>query len=149
MALLNDNNLKVRVAGVIKEGNKVLTMRYNYGGVDVFALPGGNLEFGEELKEALKREFFEEVQIDIKVGEELLTAEVIRENEQTLHQVFECSITKGVPILNPEETSSLEVCWLDIDQIEKYNLYPNINIYLGERNLANKYVGVIEQKWFE
>ncbi|AWV99738.1 NUDIX domain-containing protein [Arcticibacterium luteifluviistationis] len=140
--------MKVRVAGVIKEGNRVLTLRYNYGGVDVFALPGGNLEFGEELKEALKREYFEEIQIDIKVGEELLTAEVIREGEQTLHQIFECSINKGVPILNPAETTSLEVCWLEIDRIKEYNLYPNINIYLGEIDLANKYVGVIEQKWF-
>lgn len=141
--------MKVRVAGVIKEGNKVLTMRYNYGGVDVFALPGGNLEFGEELKEALKREFFEEVQVKIEVEEELLTAEVVKGNEQTLHQIYECSITHGEPVLNPEETTALEVCWLDIGLIKEYNLYPNINIYLEERNLADKYVGVIEQKWFE
>lgn len=139
--------MKVRVGGIVIEKSKVLTMRYEYGGDNVYVLPGGNLEFGEEMKDALQRELYEELQIQTEVGEEFLTAEVVLKNERTLHQLFTCKITQGELILNPKETKALEVCWLALSEIGDYNLYPNVAAYLGKGFLEDKYVGVIEQKW--
>jgi ADP-ribose pyrophosphatase YjhB (NUDIX family) len=139
--------VKIRVAGVTIEKGKILTMRYNYGGQNVYVLPGGNLEFGEEMKDALQRELLEELQIETEVGDEVLIAEVVLNEEKTLHQLFTCKIKKGDPQLNTIETKALEVCWLDMGKIGNYNLYPNVSQYLLKDFLEDKYVGVIEQKW--
>ncbi|MFT7250156.1 MAG: 8-oxo-dGTP diphosphatase [Arcticibacterium sp.] len=141
--------MKVRVAGVIMEGNKVLTLRYRYGGVDVFAIPGGNLDFGETMKEALVREYKEELSIFTEVKEEAFSCETLRETEKTLHQLYWLKIKEGEPIINSSETTALEVCWLEIDKLETYNLYPNVGTYIKESSsLKDKYLGDVQQQWF-
>ncbi|WP_082008362.1 (deoxy)nucleoside triphosphate pyrophosphohydrolase [Microbacterium mangrovi] len=63
------------VAAVITRGDEVLACRRNadksFGGRWEF--PGGKLEPGESLSEALVREIREELDVQIEVGEELTT----------------------------------------------------------------------------
>jgi len=146
--------IKIRPTILIIVNQKILTMQYNYGGQDVYNLPGGNLELGEYLSNALAREMVEELGIEVSVGELILVGEIHADGEQkkqTLHLLFEGKIIEGQPILNPKETSALAIKWLEIDAIEKVNLYPNISNQIKAfltGNLSNKYIGKIDQAWF-
>ncbi len=145
--------MKIRPAILIVENKRILTMQYNYGGQEVFNLPGGNLEFGEHLAEALAREMQEEMGIEVSVGELLMVGEVFFEEQkkQTFHFIFEGNIIEGIPILNPKETSAIAIKWLTINELSSVNLYPNISEKLLQYfrgSLPDKYIGKIEQKWF-
>lgn len=128
-------------------------MHYQYGGQDVYNLPGGNLEFGESLTLALARELEEELGITIEIGELMMVGEVHFSDpqKQTIHFIFEGKIVEGNPTLNPEHTSALAIRWLSIKELSNVNLYPNISKSLKEYlsgNLNDKYIGKLDQTWF-
>ncbi len=145
--------MKIRPAILIIENEKILTMQYNYGGQDVYNLPGGNLEFGEHLADALAREMVEEMGIKVSVGELIMVGEVhnAEQKKQTFHFIFAGKIIEGTPVLNPKETSALAIKWLNISKLSTVNLYPNISdklLQYSAGNLENKYIGKIVQQWF-
>lgn len=145
--------MKVRPSVAIVEGNNVLLMRYRYGDADVFNLPGGNTDPGETLVQTLQRELQEELGIEIAVQQLLLTGEVILPQQKTdvLHCVFLAKIASGIPVLNPAETSSLEVLWKNIDELADLEMYPNVGTMLQKQFKAIQdtscYVGQIPQRW--
>lgn len=59
--------------GLLEESGHVLLCRNRKHGY--YFLPGGHIEFGESAKEALAREFIEECDVLVRVGELLLTHE--------------------------------------------------------------------------
>ncbi len=144
--------MKTRPCAVIIIDNKLLTLKYIYNETTIFAIPGGNLEFGEKLEVALKRELQEEIGLEIEVQNLLFIAEVHQQNKDTLHCVFNSKIVSGIPQLNPKETTALEICWLPIENIEDYNLYPNIKTEIKEHFVEARdhqvFLGEISQPWF-
>jgi ADP-ribose pyrophosphatase YjhB (NUDIX family) len=143
--------MKVRPSVVIVENNHLLLMRYRYGNTDVFNLPGGNVDKGETLASTVVRELQEELGIDIALEQMILTGDVIMPvgKEDVLHCVFKAKILKGIPILNPVETSALEAVWKSIDELDKLDMYPNVGKDL-QRVLSQgfEYVGKIGQVWW-
>lgn len=68
--------------------------KYNY-----YKLPGGGVERGESLKDALKREIFEEVGCRVKLGEEV--GKIIEYRDKiTVEQVSYCWITRVIGKIN-------------------------------------------------
>jgi ADP-ribose pyrophosphatase YjhB (NUDIX family) len=126
-------------------------MRYEYSGQCIYNLPGGNLEFGEEMKEALSRELDEELGVEVVLSEApVLIAEVINERGETLHVMYEATLVKGIPQLNPSETTALELVWLPIDSLAEVNMYPAVGKHIQlwkEGQLESPHVGQIEQIW--
>jgi len=74
------NRLRVRVCGVLKQNGKVLLIKHlGLGDLGYWwAPPGGGVEFGEHIEDALKREFLEEVALVIEVGQFLELRETIK-----------------------------------------------------------------------
>ncbi|WP_304231951.1 NUDIX domain-containing protein [Jiulongibacter sediminis] len=143
--------MKVRVAAILIQDHKLLTMRYHYGGQDLYNLPGGNLEFGEEMRGALARELDEELQIKTSIAEDsALIAEVHNEKGDTLHVLYEAQIVSGTPVLNPKETTALEAVWLPLEKLEEVNMYPAVSKQIKNWKaglLKERHIGEIEQVW--
>lgn len=147
--------MKVRPSVIILDEDKILLMKYNYGGNEVYALPGGNPDDVETLEETLVRELEEELNLHIEVTALVLAGEVIfRENgKSTLHCVFLGRILSGKPHLNPEHTSALSVEWIPLSETAELNMYPNIGKHildLADQNpiIKSQYIGRIQQNWF-
>lgn len=141
--------MKIRPSVAINRDGKILLMKYIYGGVEVYNLPGGNAEELESIAETVKRELVEEMNLEIEVSDMILVGETHQElkNNSVLHIVFNASIKNGEPKLNPEHTSALEVVWMDIDKLSTLNMYPNVGNVLYKPRI-HPYIGTINQNWF-
>lgn len=142
--------MKVRPSVAIVENDQILLMRYRYGNTDVYNLAGGNVDKGETLASTVVRELQEELGIDIELGEMLLTGDVIMPEgkEDVLHCVFKAKILNGMPVLNPQETSALEVLWKPVEELNQLDMYPNVGIELQKAlNQGFEYIGKIRQEW--
>lgn len=144
--------MKTRPSALIIKDNKILTLKYVYNDQPLYALPGGNVEDNESIKDTLIRELQEELGIDIEVNELFAVAETYNPTKKTniLHLTFTAKIASGVPTPNKEQTTTLGIEWLNIDTLTEKNLYPNIStqIKLSCDNChTNKYLGTLDQKW--
>jgi 8-oxo-dGTP diphosphatase len=144
--------MKVRVAAIICEQDKILLLRYNYSGTEVYTLPGGNLEFGEKIRECLERELDEELLIKTEIGQEpVMSGDVHLKGVDTLHILYEVKILEGKPEVNKNETTADGFKWLDIDALSELNLYPSVSGAIKDwksNQLKEAYLGEINQKWF-
>lgn len=60
--------MRIRVTGICVEDDQILLLHQNSDGPRTWQLPGGKVEDGETLAEALVREMREETGLDIEVG---------------------------------------------------------------------------------
>ena len=66
----------IRVYGiVINEHKQVLVSDEYIRGDYITKFPGGGLEFGEGTRDCLKREFMEEMTLDVRIGDHLYTTD--------------------------------------------------------------------------
>lgn len=107
------------------EGHLLLTLRGKKAKNErgKWEIPGGAVEFGETIENALKREIKEELDIEIEVLEMLQLCDHIipYENEHWVSPTYICKITKGEPkILEPEKCD--EIGWFSLEDAEKMPL---------------------------
>ena len=58
------------VAGVVLRGNRIVLIRRKYGAYrGKWCIPCGNVEVGEDIRSAVKREIREETGLDVEVGD--------------------------------------------------------------------------------
>lgn len=71
--------LRVRVCGILIEKEKLLLVHHRSLGEknSLWAPPGGGMEYGESAENALKREFLEEVNLEIEVRQFLFVHEYL------------------------------------------------------------------------
>lgn len=128
-------------------------MHYQYGGQDVYALPGGNPDRGEILTETVVREIQEELGVSVDIGEMILAGEMLlsQRNDDVLHVVFAASNLQGEPVLNPAETTALDLVWKPLPDLTGLHLYPNIGASIQawfQTAQRPGYIGRIEQQYF-
>ncbi len=124
------------VLGIVKKDNKILVSEgYDKVKDEVFyRCLGGGIEFLEDSKEALKREFKEELDIDINVGKFLgITENIFTFNGKNAHELvlfYEIDINdkdyKEKYHIIDEDSGSYAI-WVDIDKFKNKELkiYPN------------------------
>ncbi len=72
----------ISVAAIALKDNKILLVRRGAPpGEGLWSIPGGVVEVGEKLKDAVRREFKEETNLDCEVGELFNICEVIIRDE--------------------------------------------------------------------
>ena len=123
------------VLGIVKKENKILVSEgYDEVKNKVFYRSiGGGIEFLEDSKEALKREFKEELNIDISVGDFLGIAEnIFTYNGKNAHELI---LFYNVNIKNEDykekyhiidDNCETDAMWIDINKFKnkELKLYP-------------------------
>ncbi len=110
--------VRVRVCGIAVREDQVLVIRHKalFHEGPFWSPPGGSLEFGESIPEALIREFQEETQLGVEAGELLYVNEFIRSPLHTLELFFRVTVTSGDLLLghDPEFREQImeEAAWL-------------------------------------
>ena len=105
---------------VNKEGSVFLARRgpkaKNEQGLWEF--PGGSVEFGETLAQALKREMFEEYGIQVSVGGLVDVVDHIlpQEHQHWVSPSFICQILSGEPYIREPEKCT-EIGWFGMNQV--------------------------------
>lgn len=91
------NKLRVRSCGILFEKNKVLLVELMSPITNewIWMPPGGGVEFGESLEEALVREFSEETGLSISVKELIHVNEVIEPPIHAIEFYFRVKKTGG------------------------------------------------------
>ncbi|ACP34244.1 NUDIX hydrolase [Sulfolobus islandicus L.S.2.15] len=86
----------VAVGCLIVEENKVLLVkRKNPPNAGLWAIPGGKVEYGETLEDALKREMREETGLEVAVSNIISIVQVINEGYHYVILDFECKPIGG------------------------------------------------------
>ena len=117
------NSFNIRVYGALIKDHKLLLVREPYAGQQLIKLPGGGLEFGEGLKDCLKREFLEELNIRLTHIEHLYTtdffqASAFRENEQLIGVYYRVK-TDNIDQLKIIDPEIEELIWVSINNLSE------------------------------
>lgn len=128
---------RISVRGIIIEGDEVYSIYRRKINNDktfseYYVIPGGGLEKGETLEEALKRELKEELSIDVKIIGYL----GFDESDNSIAHFFKCKIVNGIPTLGGEE---LERCSkANYYEIRKVNICDLDNIDILAKDIIMK-----------
>ena len=89
--------IRVRVMGILVKNDQVLLISHRglNDANEFWMPPGGGVEFGEDLKGALQREFQEEVNLSVEVGRLLYIHEHIQAPLHAVEFFFEIPSFKG------------------------------------------------------
>ncbi|QER42579.1 (deoxy)nucleoside triphosphate pyrophosphohydrolase [Thermodesulfobacterium sp. TA1] len=121
------------VAGFIEKDGKVLVVKRpakkKRGGLWEF--PGGKVENGESLQEALKRELKEELGVETWVGEVLAKTTYVYPEEEIELYLLLAKIKDEVCLLEPSE-----VRWVELKELENLTLCPADKVLLEKLTLV-------------
>ena len=97
----NEKKIIIKVRGIILHEGKLLAVRHPHD-TSFAALPGGHLEWGEDIKECLSREIVEELGVKPEIGRLLYINNFIQtDGKQYVEFFFE--IKNGKDYLNTEK----------------------------------------------
>ena len=116
------------VAAVIKKNNLILATQRGYGEFKgMWEFPGGKIEEGENLEEALVREINEELNTIVDVEKYLCTVNYDYPNFHLIMDTFICSLKDdklNMVYHNDNELEHEDYKWLTIKNIEEVNWLP-------------------------
>lgn len=114
---------RIRVAALIEIADKIVVVRHATGSLRYHLLPGGGVDFGETLSEAVTREVREETGLEVSVGAPVLISDTIAPDggRHIVNITFACTVVGGA-IGAPEDprveavdlVTREELCGLDL-----------------------------------
>ncbi|HRX16212.1 MAG TPA: NUDIX hydrolase [Spirochaetota bacterium] len=142
MSLLNNKRIRIRVAGILIENGNVLMVCHQKNGKSYWLLPGGGVDYGETLPQALRREFEEEIGIKVEVHDLLFSIDSISPSgkRHIVNLVFICKYSSGVYRLGLDKRLS-DFKFLSIEELSNATVYPSL-----KKQLIDYVAGEIGQK---
>ncbi len=95
IAEIYGNKVRIRVMGLCWQNDALLLVRHEMGGKDLWAPPGGGVEFGETLDDALRREFLEETGLVVSLQKFLFGCEFLQKPLHAIELFFEVERVSG------------------------------------------------------
>jgi len=124
----SEKDVRVRVGGIIINDNRLLLISHKKDEDVYWLLPGGGVDFGESLEEALKREFREELNITIRVHDIALVCDSIDPSggRHIVNICFNCSHDNGEYAIGDEERL-YDYAFFNRDELSSIKIYPPMN----------------------
>ena len=136
-------HIRISARAIVFDGNNNLLLLNKYGGSQIddgefYVIPGGGVEDGETLKQAVVREVFEETGLDVSVGELVFVQELEPNGSTILHHsishFFRCELTSGnklaakpeLPDVDPISGATASPVWFPVGELTNINLLPKI-----------------------
>jgi 8-oxo-dGTP diphosphatase len=121
IAEIYGNKVRIRVCGLCWKTDSLLLVKHRMGADGFWSPPGGGVEFGEPLHEALKREFLEETGLSINPGKFLFGCELINLPLHAIELFFEVEVVSGTlkTGADPELQIVEDAQFLTVEQIQK------------------------------
>ena len=123
-------NFNLRVYGLLLLEGKVLITHEHRAGIIMTKFPGGGLEKGEGILDALKREFIEEMNLEIEVGEifyvnDFLQISAFNSDDQLISFYYKIQTANPYMISMDSEKAKLEKGqqifeWVKFDDLCNY-----------------------------
>lgn len=110
----------IRVYGIcINENKEILLSDESFKGHEFTKFPGGGLEWGEGTRECLIREFQEEFQLEIEVGElfyltDFFQASAFSEVDQVISVYYHIKLPKNTHMLNQTGDKGEHLHWVQL-----------------------------------
>ena len=127
----------VAVGAVVVDDERLLMVRRGHGpAAGTWAVPGGRVEPGETLAEAVTRELRQETAIEGVCGHLIGVAEVLPDIDNPEHIVildFAVSILEAVEPVADDDAA--EARWVDLGDVAEYRLAPGLAEFLHDHGI--------------
>lgn len=123
--------LRVRVAALVICDGQILLAQHEKANARYYLLPGGGLEPGERLEQALQRELHEEAGMDITVGDLLWVVNALApdRSRHIVNLIFAATTTtKSINVTT--DAVLRDVVWVPLDEIHNLPVFPDIRTEL-------------------
>lgn len=109
------------VAAIIRDGERIFATQRGYGEFkDMWEFPGGKVEVGERLEDALMREIREELDTEIGVDSFLCTVDYDYPSFHLTMHCYMCSVVSGGLVLKEHEAAR----WLAPEELDSVDWLP-------------------------
>ena len=140
---------RIRVAGLLINGGRVLLVRQEKDDRHYWLLPGGGVEEGEELEDALLREITEEcgrppsaIRGPIAMAETIPPADVPT-GRHILHMVFAIELAQtSIDTFTSNDDAVLGHAFVDQHELGDLDLRPPIHTYLRDYRAGDAFVSL-------
>lgn len=116
----------IRVYGLLIHESKILIIREPFTGQIINKFPGGGLEYGEGLIDCLKREFLEELNLEIEIENHFYTQDFFLksrfdESEQIIMIYYKIK-AKDISTFRVIDKDIQELIWKEINELSTEDL---------------------------
>jgi len=108
-------------AVIVRDDALLMVKRAHDPGKGLWSIPGGRLEHGEYISEALTREVKEETGLDVDVGDLVGMLEVVGDPHYVILDFFATPVGDDVPAAAGD---AAEVHWVPLDQVAERECTP-------------------------
>jgi ADP-ribose pyrophosphatase YjhB (NUDIX family) len=117
---------RIRVAALLVREGRVLLVEHEKAGRRYHLLPGGGVDPGEPMGEALRRELREETGLEIAVGELLLASDAIPPDggRHIVNLVFRAEVTGG-RLVQGNDPRMVGVAWHPVAALAALPIFPD------------------------
>ena len=145
-------HIRVSGRGIVINNDKILLNKFGNG--EYYNIPGGGVEPGETVKQAVIREIFEESGLDVTVGDLIYASEYepnkcnfIYGNKPHISLVFRCFLNgdnkispPSIPDVDPNNPKlTSEAKWVEISDLKNIHYVPYIHEQLMEYIKTNNF----------
>jgi ADP-ribose pyrophosphatase YjhB (NUDIX family) len=119
---------RLRVAAVLVRDGAVLLVRHVKGERTYWLLPGGGVDYGESLGEAVLREVKEETGLDVRLGRLILVNDSIPpdRHRHVVNLYFTVELAGGAALTLGEDWNLAELRWMPLDELRGLEFYPDV-----------------------
>lgn len=137
-----NKRFNIRVYGIWIHDDKVLVNEEFIRGRKVIKFPGGGLDWGEGTVDCLRREWKEELDIDIQVLEHFYTTDFFQASAFDDSQVISIYylVSAGIPATIVNHVENERTFWIDTNSVSADTFTLTIDKKVGEL-LKNRFSG--------